>query len=507
MREALATCDRALALQPDDPDLLANRGNALYALKRFGEAGETFARLVALAPDYDYAAGILLRCRLLCCDWADVAERTRDLERAVESGRRVVHPFAFLVNSQSPSAQLQCARTYVADQCPPAARPVAAGRAYRRDRIRIAYLSTKYHDHAGAYLTAGLFEAHDRQRFEITAVSLGPAAEGGMRERLVRAFDRFVDVRGRSDVEVAQMLAEAEIDIAVDLTGHAADSRPGILAHRPAPIQVNFLGFPGTLGADYIDYIVADRFVIPPGDEAWYAEQVVRLPDTYQVNDGKRRIAELTSTRAEAGLPDTGFVFCCFNHNYKIMPEIFDIWMRLLDHVPGSVLWLLEDNVEAAASLRREAERRGVGPERLVFAPRRALDEHLARHRLADLFVDTLPYNAHTTASDALWAGLPVVTCMGRTFAGRVAGSLLDAVGLPDLVTHSLPDYGALALKLATTPDMLSAIRARLARNRTTYPLFDTDRFRRHLESAYATMWERHQRGLPPAGFAVEAIG
>ena len=505
-QEALHNCDQLLALRPDDVDALASRGHALYLLKRFDDAAEAYMKLVAVAPDCDYVAGTLLRCRLLCCDWTGVEELTRDVENAVERGRRAVPPFAFLVNSRSPSAQLQCARTYVADRCPPSARPLAAGRRYRHDRIRVAYLSTKFREHAGAHLAAGLFEGHDRRRFETTAISFGPAAEGAMRERLMSAFDRFVDVRATNAAAVAHLLAAAEIDIAVDLVGHAADSRPGILAHRPAPIQVNFLGFPGTLGAEYIDYIIADRCVIPPEDDAFYTEKVVRLPDTYQVNDRKRRIAERTPTRTEAGLPEAGFVFCCFNNNYKIAPDIFAIWMRLLSRVEGSVLWLLHDNAAASANLRREAGRRGVAPERLVFAPREDLALHLARHRLADLFVDTLPYNAHTTASDALWAGLPVVTCLGSTFAGRVAASLLHAAGLPELVTRTREDYEALALQLATTPALLSAARARLADQRLSCPLFDTDRFRRHIESAYTTMWERLQRGEPPAGFAVEAI-
>jgi predicted O-linked N-acetylglucosamine transferase (SPINDLY family) len=297
-----------------------------------------------------------------------------------------------------------------------------------------------------------------------------------------------------------------EVDIAIDLKGYTTDSRPGILAFRFAPVQVNFLGYPGTMGADYMDYILADQQVIPPAHHAYYTEKVVYLPDTYQVNDSKRRIAECTPARSEVGLPDSGFVFCCFNNNYKITPDIFERWMRLLGHVEGSVLWLLEDNAVAARNLRREAEIRGVVPKRLVFAPRVKLDDHLARHRLADLFLDTLPINAHTTASDALWAGLPVVTCLGTTFAGRVAASVLNAVGLPELVAHSLEEYEALALKLATDAGLLVEIKAKLARNRETCALFDTDRFRRHIEAAYVTMWERYQRGEPPASFAVEAI-
>jgi protein O-GlcNAc transferase len=370
----------------------------------------------------------------------------------------------------------------------------------------MAYVSADFHEHATAYLMAGLFEAHDKERFEITAVSFGPDAADAMRARLKPAFDRFVDVRGTSDREVARMLHNLEIDIAIDLKGFSANSRTGIFAQRAAPLQVNYLGYPGTLGADYIDYIIADRHVIPPGHEGYYTEKVVRLPETYQVNDSKRSVADWSPGRAEIGLPDPGFVFCCFNSNYKITPDIFAVWMRLLERVTGSVLWLLETNAAASDNLRREAQRRGVAPERLVFAPPMPLDRHLARHRLADLFLDTRPVNAHTTASDALWAGLPLVTCTGDAFAGRVAASLLDAVGLPELITQNLNDYEALALQLATTPSLLSDIRAKLARNRPLHPLFDTDRQRRHIESAYIAMWERYQRGEPPASFTVEPM-
>ena len=324
-----------------------------------------------------------------------------------------------------------------------------------------------------------------------------------MRTRLENSFDHFIDVKGKSDRDVALLLKELEIDIALDLKGYTERGRTGILAFRAAPVQVNFLGYPGTMGADYIDYILADRFVIPKDEHSFYTEKVAYLPDTYQANNSKRRISEHTPTRAEAGLPETGFVFCSFSDSHKITPPVFDAWMRLLHQVAGSVLWLLEGNAAAVRNLRLNAERRGVAPDRLVFAPRVKLEDHLARHRLAGFFLDTLPYNAHTTASDALWAGLPVVTCVGSSFAGRVAGSLLNAVGLPELITDNLEDYEALALKLARDKHLLAAIKAKLAQNRETFPLFDTDRFRRHIESAYETMWERYQRGEPPASFTV----
>jgi predicted O-linked N-acetylglucosamine transferase (SPINDLY family) len=394
----------------------------------------------------------------------------------------------------------------VRDRCSASPASLWNGERYQHDRIRLAYLSADFHEHATAYLMAELFEAHDRARFETTAISFGPDSNDGMRARLSAAFGRFIDVRNRGDREVAALLRKLEIDIAVDLKGFTAGARAGILSHRAAPVQVNYLGYPGTMGADFIDYILADRFVIPEEHYACYTEKVVYLPDTYQVNDSKRVIAERTPTRAEVELPDTDFVFCCFNNNYKITPEIFDCWMRLLNEVQGSVLWLLADNATASRNLRREAEARGVAPERLVFAPRVKLEDHLARQRLADLFLDTLPFTAHTTGSDALWAGLPLLTCHGTTFPGRVAASLLNAVGLRELIAYSLEEYEALALKLATSPAMLNDIRARLAQNRHTHSLFNTDRFRRHIEAAYTTMWERYQRGEPPESFAVEPI-
>jgi predicted O-linked N-acetylglucosamine transferase (SPINDLY family) len=326
-----------------------------------------------------------------------------------------------------------------------------------------------------------------------------------VRKRLEPAFDEFHDVSLRSDDEIAQLIRDLEIDIAVDLNGFTTGARVHVLARRPAPIQVNYLGYPGTLGADFVDYIIADRTIIPPDQQCLYAEKVVYLPNAYQANDNKRPMSEVIFSRTQAGLPDRGFVFCSFNNAFKINPPVFDIWMRLLREVDDSVLWLLEANANVPVNLRREAERRGVAANRLVFAPRIKPEEHVVRQMLADLFLDTLPYNAHTTASDALWVGLPVLTCPGSTFAGRVAASLLYAIGLPELVTHSLEEYEAVALKLARSPKLLASIKSKLIRNRETFPLFDTARFARHIEAAYATMWERHQRGEAPVSFYVES--
>jgi protein O-GlcNAc transferase len=536
--EALASCDRALAIKPDDPKTLCNRGNALLLLKRHEEAlancaralaiepgfadalsvrghtfrelgcheeaGEEFARLLSLNPDYDYVRGNLLYSELHCCDWLEYSSKVTLIVNEVVAGRRAIAPLLFLSVSESPSEQLQCAKTYNKYKYTVPGHAIWKGERYRHDRIRVAYLSADFYNHATAYLMAALFEAHDKSRVETTAFSFGPDIKDEMRTRLENSFDRFVDVRDKSDRATALLLKELEIDIAVDLKGYTQGCRTGIFGWRAAPIQVNYLGYPGTMGVDYMDYVLADRFVIPEDQHSFYTEKVVYLPDTYQVNDSGRLISENAPKRAEAGLPEAGFVFCSFNNNYKIRPAVFDVWMRLLHRVEGSVLWLLEDNAAAVRNLRRNAEKRGVAPDRLVFAPRIKQEDHLARHRLAGFFLDTVPFNAHTTASDALWAGLPVVTCLGSSsFAGRVAGSLLNAVGLPELITDNLENYEALAVKLAQDRQLLATLKVKLAQNRQIFPLFDTDRFRRHIESAYQTMWERHQRGEPPTSFAV----
>lgn len=504
--EAVASYDRALVLRPAFAEALQNRGAALSYLGRHEAAGKALEQALKFSPDLPFARGTLLHSRMHCCDWRTYEGESKRVIADVRAGKRACEPFMFLGISDSPQDQLRCSRTWVHEQCPPSASGVWTGPRYRHDRIRLAYVSSDFRAHPLGYLMAALFEQHDRSRFETIAVSLGADDRSPMRSRLTHAFDRFTDARQYSNQRIVDLMREMEIDIAVDRNGFTTGARPGIFALRAAPIQVSYLAYPGTTGANYIDYVVADETVIPREHEAFYTEKVVYLPATYQVNDSARKIAERTPTRAEFGLPERGLVFCSFNNNYKITPQMFDIWMSLLRQVEGSVLWLLEGNPTARRNVREEAAARGVDGKRLIFAPRIAPEDHLARHRLADLFLDTLPYNAHTTASDALWAGLPVLTCMGTTFAGRVAASLSCAVGLPELVTHSLDEYRSLALGLATEPTRLAEIRQKLARNRLNWPLFDTDRFRRHIEAAYIEMWERHQRGDPPVRFDVEPI-
>jgi len=503
-QNASASYERALKLTPNSALAWLSYGGALLQLNQYDRAFAVYEKAAALDPELDYALGHGVFAQLNVCKWETLRANTRQLLSGLEEEKRTSMPFALLAMQSTAAEQFKCAELYTKNMV--AFSPTWRGELYAHDRIRIAYLSADFHEHPVAHLIAGLFEHHDRARFAVTGLSFGSSKNSAMRKRLAAAFEHFVDIEIESDASIAGLIRQLEIDIVVDLMGHTQSARFGILARRPAPTQVHFLGYPGTTGTRLIDYIVADPTVIPEKHFRFYSERVVWLPDTYQANDGKRQISGRKPTRQECGLPEAAFVFCCFNSAFKITPEIFDVWMRLLAAKANSVLWLLGTNPTAEANLRREGERRGIASDRLIFAPRIPLTDHLARQQLADLFLDTLPYNAHTTASDALWAGLPVLTCLGETFAGRVAASLLKAVGLPELVTASLEEYEALGLKLAREPSFLGLIKAKLARNRDTYPLFDTARFTRHIEAAYTTMWERQQRGEPPEAFVVKPI-
>jgi predicted O-linked N-acetylglucosamine transferase (SPINDLY family) len=504
--DALACYDKAIALAPGDMGARLNRANLLFEIERFEDAANDYQAVRDGDPNCPaYVTGYMTLCRLHGCDWNRLDEERARIGALVEAGQFVLDPIGNIILFDSPAKQMDFARVWATQKYPAAPVPLWRGEAYRHDKIRIAYLSADFRTHATALLMAGVFEAHDRSRFEITAISFGADDKSPMRARIEAGFDRFIDVRAVGDADVAKSLREGEIDIAVDLKGYTQEGRPGILAHRPAPIQAQYLGYPGTMAADYYDYLIADPIVIPEEHRPFFSERIAYLPDTYQCNDSKRAIAPRAPRRSEMGLPENGFVFCCFNNNHKILPNMFDTWMRLLRQVDNSVLWLLQDNLAVVRNLSREALARGIAPERLVFARRCMPADHLARQRLADLFLDTLPYNAHTTCSDALWAGLPVLTVQGSCFAGRVAASLLSAHGVHELITHSLEDYEALALKLARDPAALTAIREKVARHRDTHALFDTVRFTRNLEAAYLTMWERHQRGEQPLTFSVPA--
>jgi protein O-GlcNAc transferase len=537
--DALSDFDKAVALKPNFPEAYVNRGNVLAALHRSDDALASYNKAIALSPNfadaynnagnisyhrgsyedalnaYDKALSISagdsearsmrLSAKLHLCDWSDFDTERADFIACVRQGA-LIYPFISLAVSSSPDEQLQCARTFSKTRYPLSDKPLWRDKVYSHDRIRVAYLSADFREHPVAYLIAGLFEQHDKSRFETTGLSFARDQDSPTGLRIKGAFERFVDVRQKSDRDTAELIRSLEIDIAVDLMGYTTGNRASVFAHRPAPIQVNYLGYPGTMGSDYVDYILADPTVIPEQDSRFYREQVLWLPRCYQVNDNRRAIAEHTPIRRDCGLPDNGFVFCCFNSTYKITPEIFDIWMRLLKAVDGSVLWLLEGAPTTAANLRREAEKRGVPADRLIFAPKTGLADHLARHRLADLFLDTLPYNAHTTASDALWAGLPLLTLLGTSFAGRVAASLLKATGLDELITRSPEEYESLALKLARDPALLASLKEKLAHNRNKCSLFDTQGSARDIEAAYTLMWRRYQSGEPVRGTAKQPL-
>jgi len=511
--EATAAYQYSIRVDPDNLTAVSNLGMALRKSNRIREAIDAFRKVLAINPDHHTSLGELFQLRLAACDWNGVErDEAAVLSLCRNQATNNIPPFMVITAPTATAADgLNSARSWAVNYTVPddkkfihhlPSNPAEAGR-----KIRIGYLSADYYSHATAFLIAELLEKHDRSRFSIIGYSISKDDHSSIRHRLVRAFDDFVDLRMMAYPDAAQRIYDDKIDILVDLKGHTQDARTPILAYRPAPIQVNYLGYPGTMGASFIDYIIGDPIVAPMEHQRYYDEKIVHLPHSYQPNDTKRHISEDVPTRAECGLPEGAFVFCCFNNTYKLTPIVFDIWMRLLRRIPHSVLWLIEANDVVKENLGREASARGVDPARLIFAPKMPVPVHLARHCHADLFLDTLPVNAHTTASDALWAGLPVLTCLGETFIGRVAASLLRAIGLPELVTSTLQEYEKLALELATNPAMLTDVKRKLASNRLTTPLFDIDAYTRDLERAYVHMDETWRSGGHPEAFAVADLG
>ncbi len=501
--EALTAFEQALTHRPDFPEAFYNLGNAWRELGDLAAAIAAYRNALHLRPDYADAFCQLVYHRAQACEWGDTEADQEKLVDMVRQGVRVP-PFYLLSTPASASDQLLCAQQWIRPIRPPREAIFEYKPLVEKARIRLGYLSGDFHQHATAQLMAELFERHDRDRFEVLAYSYGPDDNSPMRARLSSAFDRFIDIRALSHREAAGQIHADNVDILIDLKGYTHHARPAISAYRPAPVQVNYLGYPATMGADFIDYIIVDRFVVPAGQQPFFAERLVQLPGSYQVNDTRREVAVAGTSRQDHGLPAEGLVFCSFNNSYKISPVSFDIWMRLLRSIPDSVLWLLEANQSVRGNLRSEAEKRGVDPGRLIFAPRVPPADHLERHRHADLFLDTLPCNAHTTASDALWAGLPVLTCSGNTFAGRVAGSLLTAVGMPEMATGSLEEYEQMALALARAPERLTALRQKLEQDRDASALFDLAKLTGNIEAAYARMWQTWLSGQKPAAFSIE---
>jgi protein O-GlcNAc transferase len=500
--EAIAHFDKALSLMPDFAEAWSNKGSALNELKRYNETITHYDKALSLKPDIDWVSDDLLHTKMKICSWSGLAESLEDISKKVVANEKVVNPFPLLALSDDALLHKKCSEIFAQAKYP--FNPVLAPILKRPEsqKIRIGYFSADFRNHAVSFLTAELFELHDKNRFEIIAFSFGVDDKSLIRLRLSQAFNQFIDVSNMSDSEIAELSRNLQIDIAVDLGGHTQDSRTGIFSYRAAPIQTSYIGYLGTMGAEYYDYLLSDKTIIPDELQKFYSEKIVYLP-SYQVNDRKRFISEKQFTKAELGLPETGFVFCCFNNNYKILPSTFDSWMRILNAVEGSALFLYADNEWAKANLIDEASLRGIDSARLVFGGLIPSEEYLARYRVCDLFLDTFPYNAGATASDSLRVDLPVLTLAGQSFASRVAASLLNAIGLPELITNTQEEYEALAIELAMNPQKLTDIKLKLARNRLTTPLFDTPLFTKNLEAAYIKMYERYRSDLSPDDISI----
>ncbi|WP_426615642.1 tetratricopeptide repeat protein [Bradyrhizobium sp. McL0616] len=507
--EALAAFDKALSLKPDLDGAWVGRGNVFTDLRRYDGALAAYDKAASIRPDLEGIEGLRLYAKMNLCNWDDLDEEIGHLTAAIRAGKANSSPFALLSLTDSPDDHLRCARAWVAAKLPQSSRAHSRGIPHQHDRIRVGYVSPDLREHPVGYLTAGVFENHDTDRFETYAFSIGPGDDSDLRKRLERSFHRFIDCQHMNDSEVLEAISDAQIDILVDLAGHTQNAMLQLFASNPAPIVVNYLGFAGTLGSrELSNYIIADHVVLPDSNSQYFEEKVVRLPGSFMPRDNKgQAIGEALPNRADHDLRPEWTVFCCFNNAYKINRSVFGCWLNILRNVGQSVLWLSDVGEIAKSNLRKEAQAAGVDPDRLVFAKRVASSsDHLARHRLADLFLDTLPYNAHTTASDALWAGLPVVTQIGNSFAGRVAASLLTAVGLPELITRTSEEYEALAIDLALDKQKLQGIRERLHGNRLTTPLFDAALYTKHLEAAYEAMYRRYQAGLPPDHIDIQAL-
>jgi len=489
--DAINQYQKSIKVDPNYSNAYMNMANALLKIKSYQDAYVNYHKALSLNPHEKFLLGNYLHTKMLLCDWHDLDQLYSQIEQGLHAGQKVADPFGFQGISTS-EADLQACAQLMAEDYYPSLNPITANSiTYNNPKIRLGYLCGEFRHQATSILMTGVYELHDKNRFEIFAFDNGWDDASELRHRIKNAFIQVIDINKLTDEAAAKLIADMKIDILINLNGYFGDGRQNIFAHRAAPIQVNYLGFPGTMGAPYMDYLIADKTIIPPDRQQFYTEKIIYLPHCYQPNDSKRAIADRQFTRQELDLPENSFIFCCFNNNYKITPKTFDSWMRILSKIEGSALWLLEDNPTAAQNLRNEAQARGIAPDRLIFAPRMSLPEHLARHRQADLFLDTLPCNAHTTASDALWAGLPLLTCYGTTFAGRVAASLLKAIDTPELITYTYEEYEKLAIELALNPAQLKKIREKITNNRDTSPLFDTQGFTQALENVYLEMYSQ----------------
>ena len=496
---AVKSYEKAITIKPDFPEAYRNLGSVMLGFKRMDEAMTNFERALFLNPKLDFLLGHTLHTKMHLCLWDDLSSRLEELQDKINNNEKVIPPFPMLGLIDDPELQRKVTEIFVNKHHPKNHDLPKIGLYPKHKKIRIGYFSADFKEHPVAALTAELYEIHDRNHFEIHAFSYGPDTKDKMNLRIKAGVDHFYDVRTMSHKDVAMLARSLEIDIALDLGGYTHHARTGIFALRAAPIQVNYLGYAGTMGADFIDYLIADHTLISEEKQHHYSEKIAYLPNSFMVNDTKNNLSNRLFTRAEVGLPTNGFVFCCFNNHYKITPSTFIRWMKILSKVDGSVLWLAKDNSSSVKNLKKEAKKNGVDENRIIFASRLTLrEDHLNRIQLADLFIDTLPYNAHATTSDALQVGLPVLTCIGNSFASRVAASLINSVNLPELITNTQEQYESLAIELATDPKKLKTIKKKLNNNLPESPIYDTPLYTQHLESAYSMMYDRYQRGLDP---------
>jgi len=495
--EALANYDKAIQLKPDYAEAWSNKGITLSELKQYEEAIAHYDKAIRFKPNNDWYLGDLLCAQMKICSWSDLTESLDIISKKLEMDEKVVSPFVLLSLTDDSMLHKKCSEIFAQDRY--SFNPVLGSipKYSKKHKIRIGYFSSDFRNHAVSILTAELFELHDKSKFEIIAFSFGIKDKSALHLRVSKAFNQFIDVNGMSDLDIAKLSRKMCIDIAVDLGGYTAGARTNIFSYRAAPIQVSYLGYLGTMGAEYIDYIFADNTIIPECLQKFYTEKITYLP-SYQVNDRKRHISEKKFTRAELSLPEKGFIFCCFNNNNKILPATFDGWMRILKAVDGSSLFLYAENEWVEQNLKKEAIAKGVDDARLVFSKFIPTDDYLARYQVCDLFLDTFPYNAGTTASDALWAELPILTLMGQSFASRMAASILNAICLPELITSSQEEYESLAIELALNPKKFTDLKLRLVNNRLTTPLFDTPLFTKNIEAAYIKMYDHYQNDLKP---------
>jgi protein O-GlcNAc transferase len=490
---------KAIEINPKYSEAYNNLGVILKKTNHLEEALICFEKAERLNPETEFILGPLLQIKKNLCNWDDLEAKIDNLSKDIKKKKKSVAPFFLLGLLDSPILQRINTEIYVNKKHPKATNLEPLSQYSRHKKIRIGYFSADFHNHATMHLMAELFECHNKNSYEVFAFSFGPNFDNDeWRVRVEESFDSFIDVSSKSDLEISTIARQMEIDIAIDLKGFTKDSRPNIFMERSAPIQVNYLGYPGTLGADYFDYLIADKILVPIKNQKYYSEKIVYMPDSYQVNMSERNISKVKISRKKLGLPKKSFVFCCFNNTYKITPSVFQSWMRILSKVNDSVLWLFVKNKTARKNLQKEAEKLGIDKNRVVFATFMAVEEHLNRIRHADLFIDTIPYNAHTTASDALRVGIPVITCQGESFASRVAASLLNSINLPELITKSQEDYEFLAIELATNPRKLKIIKNKLIKNLSISPLFNPLLFTQNLELAYSAIYERYHEGLEP---------